>query len=128
MRLSAENVLDYCFNKKINVLDARSLERYRGENESMDPIAGHIPSAISAPYTKNLNEDGNWKSKTELNKMYSEILDGNSAEKAVVYCGSGITACHNILAIYHAGLGLSRMYPGSWSDWINDPQRPVAVG
>jgi len=126
--VSAENVLDYSFDKKISILDARSLERYRGENESIDPVAGHIPFAISAPFIKNLDEDGNWKSKSELRKMYIEILDGSPAEHTVVYCGSGITACHNILAIYYAGLGLSLMYPGSWSDWINDPKRPVAVG
>jgi len=128
LHVSSKNVLNYCLDNEIQVLDARSQERFRGENESMDPVAGHIPSAISAPYNKNLDEEGNWKSKSELRKMYLEILNGSPAEKAVVYCGSGITACHNILAIYHAGLGLSRIYPGSWSDWINDPRRPVAVG
>ena len=128
LNVSAKSVLKYCEDNKISVLDARSLERYRGEKESMDPVAGHIPSAISAPYINNLDVEGNWKSKSELRKMYIEILDGNPAEDAVIYCGSGITACHNILAIYHAGLGIARMYPGSWSEWIIDPQRPLDTG
>ncbi len=128
LHVSAENVIEYCFDKKTNILDARSLERFRGENESMDPVAGHIPSAVSAPYTNNLDSDGNWKSKSELRKMYLKLLDGSPAEESVNYCGSGITACHNVLAIYHAGLGLARIYPGSWSDWITDPKRPVEIG
>ncbi len=94
-------------------------------SETFDPISGHIPGAFSTPFTENLNKDGNWKSKEELRKKYEKLLEGSPAQKAVSYCGSGITACHNILAMYHAGMGDSRLYAGSWSDWITDPDRPV---
>ena len=123
--VTAEDIRNYFDNPEVRVLDARSRERYRGENETLDPVAGHIPGAASAPFVENLDEDGNWKSKSELRKMYLELLVGSPAEKAVSYCGSGITACHNILAMYHAGLGDSRLYSGSWSDWITNPERPV---
>jgi len=114
------------FNKpETCVLDARSGQRFRGENEKLDPVAGHIPGANSAPFTENLDENGNWKSKSELRQKYEKLLQGCPPEKAVSYCGSGITACHNILAIYYAGLGDSRLYPGSWSEWITNPDRPV---
>ena len=128
MNVSVKDVLSYYSDNRKRLLDARSNDRYMGKNESMDPIAGHIPSAVSAPYINNLDENGNWKSKSELRQMYLELLDGSPPEKAIAYCGSGITACHNILALYHAGLGLARMYPGSWSEWINDPERPIAKG
>ena len=112
------NVLNYCYDKKIYILDARSLDRYRGENESVDPVAGHIPSAISAPYNKNLDEEGNWKSKSELRKMYLEILNGSPAEKAVVYCGSGITASVLALAFRLINDNYSpTIYDGSWSEY-----------
>ncbi|MBL4824032.1 MAG: sulfurtransferase [SAR324 cluster bacterium] len=124
--VTAEDVRNYFDNPEVRVLDARSRDRYRGENETLDPVAGHIPGAVSAPFVENLDPDGNLKSKSELRKMYLELLDGSPAEKAISYCGSGITACHNILAMYYAGLGNSRLYSGSWSDWITNPERLVA--
>ena len=124
--VTAEDVRNYFDNPEVRVLDARSRDRYRGENETLDPVAGHIPGAVSAPFVENLDPDGNLKSKSELRKMYLELLDGSPAEKASSYCGSGITACHNILAMYYAGLGNSRLYSGSWSDWITNPERLVA--
>ena len=124
--VTAEDVRNYFDNPEVRVLDARSRDRYRGENETLDPVAGHIPGAVSAPFVENLDPDGNLKSKSELRKMYLELLDGYTAEKAISYCGSGITACHNILAMYYAGLGNSRLYSGSWSDWITNPERLVA--
>ena len=123
--VDAEDVRNDLDNSEVCVLDARSADRYRGENETFDPISGHIPGAFSTPFTENLNKDGNWKSKEELRKKYEKLLEGSPAQKAVSYCGSGITACHNILAMYHAGMGDSRLYAGSWSDWITDPDRPV---
>ena len=124
--VTAEDVRNYFDNPEVRVLDARSRDRYRGENETLDPVAGHIPGAVSAPFVENFDPDGNLKSKSELRKMYLELLDGSPAEKAISYCGSGITACHNILAMYYAGLGNSRLYSGSWSDWITNPERLVA--
>ena len=124
--VSAEDISIYFNNPEVRVLDARSRDRFRGENETIDPVAGHIPGAVSAPFTENLDADGNWKSKFELRKMYLELLEGSPAEQAITYCGSGITACHNILAMCYAGLGDTRLYSGSWSDWITNPERPVA--
>ena len=123
--VTAEEILKDLNSPQTCLLDARSSQRFRGENEKLDPVAGHIPGAYSAPFTENLEENGNWKSKSELRQKYEKLLHGCPPEKAVSYCGSGITACHNILAMYHAGLGDSRLYPGSWSEWITKTKRPV---
>lgn len=110
------------------VLDARAAERYRGENETIDPLAGHIPGAYSAPYSGNLNPDGSFRSPQELRARYQNLLGKLPPEKVAVYCGSGVTSIHNILSIQHAGLGEARLYAGSWSEWIADRSRPVATG
>ena len=124
--VTAEDIKADLDNYEVRILDARNSDRFQGINETLDPVAGHIPGAVSAPFVENLDEDGNWKSKSVLRLMYEKLLSGSPAEQAVSYCGSGITACHNILAMYHAGLGDSRLYCGSWSDWIADHKRPVA--
>ncbi len=108
------------------VLDARNADRFRGENETIDPVAGHIPGARSAPYADNLEPDGRFKSKDTLRQRYREALAGVPAARAVCYCGSGVTAAHDLLAMAYAGLGDAKLYPGSWSEWIVDPARPVA--
>ena len=126
LSVSAEDVLNYIDNLEVCIFDARSRERFYGEKETLDPVAGHIPSAVSAPFAGNLDSEGNLKSKPELRKIYLELLNGLSADKAVTYCGSGVTACHNILSMYYAELGDSRLYSGSWSDWITVPERPIA--
>jgi thiosulfate/3-mercaptopyruvate sulfurtransferase len=108
------------------VLDARDADRFRGENETIDPVAGHIPGARSAPYADNLEPDGRFQSKDVLRRRYLEVLDGVPAERAVCYCGSGVTAAHDVLAMGYAGLGEARLYAGSWSEWIVDPARSVA--
>jgi len=115
-------------NKAYRVLDARAYERYQGKNETIDPVAGHIPGADSAPYQANLMSDLSFRSKTELRQIYLDLLGNVPAGRSAVYCGSGVTAAHNILAMLHAGLGEARLYPGSWSEWISDPSRPVADG
>jgi thiosulfate/3-mercaptopyruvate sulfurtransferase len=97
-------------------LDARAGERYRGEVEPLDPIAGHIPGAINAPYEGNLGPDGRFLPAEALAARFRDLGVGGENE-TVVYCGSGVTACHNLLAIEHAGLGAALLYPGSWSDW-----------
>lgn len=107
------------------LLDARSAERFRGENETIDPVAGHIPGAISAPYAQNLTAEGMFKPPQELCAIYQPLLNGLSAGRAVLYCGSGVTSIHDILAMLHAGLGEARLYAGSWSEWITDPARAV---
>ncbi|MBN2149061.1 MAG: sulfurtransferase [Anaerolineales bacterium] len=110
------------------VLDARSADRYRGENETIDPVAGHIPGAFSAPYTGNLSPDGAFFPAEHLRAYYQKLLAGIPPERTAAYCGSGVTSIHNILAMLHAGLGEARLYAGSWSEWIADPRRPVATG
>ena len=110
------------------VLDSRTAERYRGENETIDPIAGHIPGAVSAPYPDNLDPTAHFRSKEELHRRFEDLFGAVPASQAIFYCGSGVTAAHNILAAVHAGFEMPRLYVGSWSEWIIDPQRPVAVG
>jgi thiosulfate/3-mercaptopyruvate sulfurtransferase len=112
----------------LRILDARGPERYRGDSEPIDPVAGHIPGAVSAPFKANLDETGHFHSIPDLKNHYLPILDGAPMEKVIVYCGSGVTAAHNILAMDHAGLGRAKLYPGSWSEWITDPDRPVVRG
>ncbi len=107
------------------VLDARAAERYRGETEPIDPRAGHVPGARSAPYTQNLAADGTFRSPAELRQRYAAL--GADREEPIVYCGSGVTACHDLLALDVAGLR-GRLYGGSWSAWSSDPALPVATG
>lgn len=109
------------------VLDARALERFRGDVEPIDPVAGHIPGARSFPLTENL-ESGRFRSAAEIRERMRRVLGEVSPERAIVYCGSGVTACHVLLAAEHAGLGSPRLYAGSWSEWIADGTRPVARG
>ncbi|HET8791034.1 MAG TPA: sulfurtransferase [Modicisalibacter sp.] len=103
-------------------IDARALERFRGEVEPIDRVAGHIPGAVCRPSTANLTADGRFK---PADRLDAELL---RHDRAISYCGSGVTACHNILAYAIAGRDLPRLYVGSWSDWIGDPRRPVATG
>jgi len=108
------------------VLDARVPERYRGEAEKMDPVAGHIPGAVSASWTDNLDERGRFLPPEELRERYAGL--GVTGDAAVAYCGSGVTACMDLFALRLAGFGDARLYEGSWSDWVSDPDRPVATG
>jgi thiosulfate/3-mercaptopyruvate sulfurtransferase len=108
------------------LLDARAAERFRGQNETIDPVAGHIPGAISAPYAANLDPaSGCFRPAPELRALYQRLLSGALARQVIAYCGSGVSAAHTVLAIEHAGLGEARLYPGSWSEWITDPARPI---
>jgi thiosulfate/3-mercaptopyruvate sulfurtransferase len=106
------------------LFDARAPERFRGDAEPIDPVAGHIPGAINLPFADNLR-DGRFRSAAELRARLTEALDGAAPEQAVIYCGSGVTACHDVLAFAQAGLALPRLYAGSWSEWITDPARPT---
>ncbi|MDX2421666.1 MAG: sulfurtransferase [Amphritea sp.] len=110
------------------LIDARSAERYRGEQEPIDPVAGHIPGAFNRPLQQNLTADGLFKSVAVLQQEWRRFMGDYEPQQVAHYCGSGVTACHNLLAMEHAGLHGSKLYPGSWSEWIRDPQRPVATG
>lgn len=109
------------------VVDSRSAERYRGEKEPIDPIAGHIPNAISAPFLDNMGAEGTFLPKEQLKERFSNLLKDKPLEKIIFYCGSGVTACHNLLALDYIGQTGAKLYPGSWSDWITDNKRPIAV-
>ncbi len=100
------------------LVDSRIAPRYRGEFEPIDPVAGHIPGAINLPWPKNLREDGTMKSPEELREGFLTVQPEGQSDHTVFYCGSGVTACHNILAYQYAGLGEAVLYPGSWSEWI----------
>jgi len=108
------------------LLDAREPARFRGEVEPIDPVAGHIPGALCSPFSGNLGADGRMLDKAALRAKFA-VAAGPGAE-VVCYCGSGVTACHNILAMVHAALPMPALYAGSWSEWITDPRRPVASG
>ena len=110
------------------VLDARGAARYRGEIEPIDPVAGHIPGAVNLPTDGHLTPEGGFLPKEELRARFDAALPGRTLAAVVHSCGSGVTACHNLLAMAAAELHGSRLYPGSWSEWIRDPRRPVATG
>jgi thiosulfate/3-mercaptopyruvate sulfurtransferase len=110
------------------VLDARNAPRYRGETEPIDPVAGHIPGARSRPFSDNLTADGRFKPAPQLRTEFQMLLGPHEPGDVVHMCGSGVTACHNLLAMEHAQLRGSRVYAPSWSGWISDPKRPVARG
>jgi len=110
------------------VIDARSPDRYRGENETLDPAAGHIPGARNRFFKDNLRADGRFKDVSQLRAEISQVLGDLRADKVIHQCGSGVTACHNLLAFEIAGLTGSRLYPGSWSEWVSNPDRPIATG
>jgi thiosulfate/3-mercaptopyruvate sulfurtransferase len=106
------------------LIDARPADRFAGRNESLDPVAGHIPQARNHPFARNV-ENGRFLAPDALRRLWSETLAGAAPQETVSMCGSGVTACHNLLAMRLAGLGGSRLYAGSWSEWIRDPARPV---
>jgi thiosulfate/3-mercaptopyruvate sulfurtransferase len=110
------------------ILDARSGPRFRGEVEPIDPIAGHIPGALSAPCEENVTPEGRFYSPDLLRRRFENFVKSVPPENVICYCGSGVTAAHNILAMALAGLGRPRLYAGSWSEWITDAARPIATG
>lgn len=110
------------------LVDARAADRFRGENETLDPVGGHIPGAVNRFFQLNLTDQKTFKPSAELHAEWSTICGGTDAGRVVMYCGSGVTACHNLLALEHAGLPGARLFPGSWSEWCADPARPKATG
>lgn len=107
------------------LVDARSADRFAGANETLDPVAGHVPGARNHPFARNLDAAGKFLPPGELERQWRATLAGAAASRVVSMCGSGVTACHNLLAMEIAGLGGARLYAGSWSEWIRDPARPV---
>ena len=112
----------------ITLIDARAPERFKGEQEPIDPVAGHIPGAVNRFWKGNVNPDGTFKTSEKLRAEFEELLHGADPARVVHSCGSGVTACHNVFAMTLAGLPSGRLYPGSWSEWCADPARAVAKG
>jgi thiosulfate/3-mercaptopyruvate sulfurtransferase len=108
------------------LIDARAPERYRGEAEPLDAVAGHIPGAVNRFFKDNLDTSGRFKPPHQLRDAFEQLLGGRAPRMSVHYCCSGVTSCHNLLAMHIAGLGDAALYPGSWSEWCSDPERPTA--
>jgi len=126
--LTAEQLQQRLDDPQLTLLDARALPRFRGEVEPLDPVAGHIPSAQCAVFTDNLGADGRFLPAEQLRQRFASQLNERPAAGLVAYCGSGVTACHNLFALSLAGYPLAPLYAGSWSEWITDPARPIATG
>jgi thiosulfate/3-mercaptopyruvate sulfurtransferase len=124
-RVDADEVLAGLNDPARVLVDARAEDRYRGENETIDRKAGHIPGARNYFFQRNLRDDKTFKSPDELRAAWQALLGNTPPNQVVMYCGSGVTACHNLLALEHAGLPGARIYPGSWSEWSSDPSRPT---
>jgi len=126
--LSSDDILASLPQRSLTLLDARGAERFRGDVEPLDPVAGHIPGAINRPYTQNVEPDGTFKSAAKLRAEFESVVGTTPATVIVNTCGSGVSACHNLLAMEIAGMPGSLLYPGSWSEWCADASRPVARG
>ena len=127
--MDASQVAVVSRDPEYRIVDSRNYERYIGQEEPIDPVAGHIPGAINIPFGENVDEDGFFKDPETLRQQFeSGGLKGIAPGHVVFYCGSGVTSCHNVLAMLHAGLGMTRIYPGSWSEWITNPERDVETG
>ncbi|MCQ2034526.1 sulfurtransferase [Stutzerimonas kunmingensis] len=126
MVVNATRLQERLHSPELALLDARTLPRFLGEVEPIDPIGGHIPGAVCVPFSENSGSDGRFLDAEQLRGRFDQLLDGKSPQVAVAYCGSGVTACHNLFALCLAGYPLAKLYPGSWSEWITDPSRPRA--
>jgi thiosulfate/3-mercaptopyruvate sulfurtransferase len=126
MAVNVTYVQSHLQQPDMQLIDARGADRFRGENETLDPVGGHIPGAVNRFFKENLDATGSFKPAAQLRAEFLALLGDSAARDAVQVCGSGVTACHNLLAMEAAGLSGSRLYPGSWSEWCADPGRPVA--
>jgi thiosulfate/3-mercaptopyruvate sulfurtransferase len=125
MMVDANYVDQIRLNESYILVDSRPPERYWALEEPIDPIAGHIPGALSAPYAGNLDDQSRFLPSEDLKERFTDLIQGLPASQVVFYCGSGVTAAHNVLAMVNAGFDIPKLYPGSWSEWITDPTRPV---
>lgn len=123
--VNADDVLQSLSSSDSVLIDARAPDRFRGENETLDPVAGHIPGALNRFFRDNLATDGRFKPAAQLRTEFAELLQQRLDRRIIQHCGSGVTACHNLLAMEIAGIDGSILYPGSWSEWCNDPARPM---
>lgn len=126
--VGVDEVVANLATRAFTVVDARTAERFAGAAEPIDPVAGHIPGALSRPWQANVDPDGTYKDAATLRAEYSRLLGATPPASVVHQCGSGVSACHNLIAMEAAGLAGSRLYVGSWSEWCADPARPVATG
>jgi thiosulfate/3-mercaptopyruvate sulfurtransferase len=124
--VDSEAMLEALRQKRL-IIDARSEERYSGFIEPLDKVAGHIPGTLNSPFEDNLDMRGNFLRAEELRALYESLLHGTAPQDVVHMCGSGVTACHNLLALEIAGMPGGKLYVGSWSEWITDPSRPIAT-
>ena len=125
---STQQIEENLSHPRFTLLDARAPERFSGEQEAIDPVAGHIPGALNRFFKLNLQENGRFKPPAQLRAEFQALQASNSSGNFVMSCGSGVTACHHILAFELAGLGHAPLYAGSWSEWCSNPQRPVQTG
>lgn len=126
--VSAEDLKQRLGDTSLTLIDARALPRFKGEVEPLDPVAGHIPGAQCAVYLGNLDSNGRFLSPQQLRERFTGLLQGRPVSELVAYCGSGVTACHNLFSLCLAGYPLAPLYAGSWSEWVTNPERPVATG
>ncbi|WP_439863804.1 sulfurtransferase [Pseudomonas antarctica] len=126
--LDAEHLQKRLGQPGLTLIDARAQARFRGDVEPIDPVAGHIPGAQCAAFNENLGSDGRFLPAEQLKQRFAAQLQGRSPDELVAYCGSGVTACHNLFALSLAGYPLGKLYAGSWSEWITDPDRQIATG
>ena len=125
MTVDADEVARHIGDTAWRLVDSRAPERYRGEVEPIDPVAGHIPSARSHFFQRNIDQRGIFRTPEELRQGFREELGDTPSDRVVFYCGSGVQACQNLLALEHAGITGVKLYPGSWSEWLSDPTRPI---
>lgn len=120
-------IMKELYRHNLVIIDARANDRFLGLNETIDPVAGHIPGAVNRFFRNNLNQAGKFLGEKELKASFRHIIGSTPSHEVIHQCGSGVTACHNLLAMELAGLKNSKLYPGSWSEWISDPHRPIST-
>jgi thiosulfate/3-mercaptopyruvate sulfurtransferase len=128
MLVDVEDVRAALTNRALRLIDARAPERYRGDHEPIDRVPGHIPGAINHFFQSNVDANGSFRDAEELRRGLRQSIGSLQPENTICYCGSGVTACHNLLALEHAGLHGAKLYAGSWSEWASDPSRPIERG
>ena len=126
--VDAKFILKELNRREMVIIDARANDRFQGRNETIDPVAGHIPGAKNRFFKNNLDQEGKFRDAKELKASFKKIMGATPSHEVIHQCGSGVTACHNLLAMELAGLKNSKLYPGSWSEWISDPLRPISTG
>lgn len=128
LHVDIDFVVDALDQNSIALFDARSYERFTGKDQNTDPVPGHVPGAVSMPFAENLTSTGYFRSPEELRERFSSTINRSGDREMIAMCGSGVTACHNLLAMQIAGLEPTRLFVGSWSQWIKSKERPVATG